>query len=134
MKKNKQKIAVTLLLFLLCVISIGYAILQSSLDITGTTAIQDAKWDIHWNNVQITDGSVTGANVTTPATIDSSKTTVNYNEALYVVEGVPEEVDVTFVGRKMDVYLAKQYPEFAKYQRKLLSCGHRNPRRFKWCS
>ena len=79
MKKNKQKIAVTLLLFLLCVISIGYAILQSSLDITGTTAIQDAKWDIHWNNVQITEGSVTGANVTTPATIDSSKTTVNYN-------------------------------------------------------
>jgi len=35
---------------------------------------------------------------------------VNYNEALYVVEGVPEEVDVTLVGRKMDVYLAKQYP------------------------
>ena len=35
---------------------------------------------------------------------------VNYNEALYVVEGVPDEVDVTLVGRKMDVYLAKQYP------------------------
>ena len=35
---------------------------------------------------------------------------VNYNEALYVVEGVPKEVDVTLVGRKMDVYLAKQYP------------------------
>ena len=38
------------------------------------------------------------------------KVNVNYNEELYVVEGVPEEVDVTFVGRKMDVYLAKQYP------------------------
>lgn len=40
----------------------------------------------------------------------NQKVKVNYNEALYVVEGVPEEVDVTFVGRKMDVYLAKQYP------------------------
>ena len=40
----------------------------------------------------------------------NQKVNVNYNEALYVVEGVPEEVDVTFVGRKMDVYLAKQYP------------------------
>ncbi len=40
----------------------------------------------------------------------NQKVKVNYNEALYVVEGVPEEVDVTLVGRKMDVYLAKQYP------------------------
>lgn len=40
----------------------------------------------------------------------NQKVNVNYNEALYVVEGVPETVDVTLVGRKMDVYLAKQYP------------------------
>ncbi len=40
----------------------------------------------------------------------NQKVTVNYNEALYVVEGVPETVDLTIVGRKWDVYLAKQYP------------------------
>lgn len=40
----------------------------------------------------------------------NQKVNVKMNEALYVVEGVPEEVDVTLVGRKMDVYLAKQYP------------------------
>ncbi len=40
----------------------------------------------------------------------NQKVNVNYNEALYVVEGVPDTVDVTLVGRKMDVYLAKQYP------------------------
>ena len=40
----------------------------------------------------------------------NQKVKVNYNEALYVVEGVPDEVDLTLVGRKMDVYLAKQYP------------------------
>ena len=34
----------------------------------------------------------------------------NYNEELYVVEGIPESVDVTLVGRRWDVYLAKQYP------------------------
>ncbi|MDD6879406.1 MAG: CdaR family protein [bacterium] len=33
-----------------------------------------------------------------------------YNEELYVVEGVPETADVTLIGRKWDVYLAKQYP------------------------
>ncbi len=34
----------------------------------------------------------------------------NYNEELYVVEGIPDTVDVTLVGRRWDVYLAKQYP------------------------
>ena len=40
----------------------------------------------------------------------NQKVTVNYNEALYVVEGVPDTVDLTIVGKKGDVYLAKQYP------------------------
>lgn len=33
-----------------------------------------------------------------------------YNQELYVVEGVPKTADVTLIGRKWDVYLAKQYP------------------------
>lgn len=33
-----------------------------------------------------------------------------YNEELYVVEGVPKTADVTLIGRRWDVYLAKQYP------------------------
>ncbi len=33
-----------------------------------------------------------------------------YNEEAYVIEGLPETVDVTLIGRKWDVYLAKQYP------------------------
>lgn len=33
-----------------------------------------------------------------------------YNEEAFVVEGLPETVDVTLVGRKWDVYLATQYP------------------------
>ncbi|MGN1000844.1 MAG: YbbR-like domain-containing protein [Bacilli bacterium] len=33
-----------------------------------------------------------------------------YNEELYVIEGVPKTADVTLIGRRWDVYLAKQYP------------------------
>lgn len=33
-----------------------------------------------------------------------------YNEEAYVIEGLPETVDVTLIGKKWDVYLAKQYP------------------------
>ena len=33
---------------------------------------------------------------------------VNYNEEAYVVEGIPESVDIILIGRKSDIYLAKQ--------------------------
>jgi len=33
---------------------------------------------------------------------------VNYNEEAYVVEGLPESVDIVLIGRKSDIYLAKQ--------------------------
>ncbi len=33
-----------------------------------------------------------------------------YNEEAYVVEGLPESVDVILIGRKSDIYLAKQQP------------------------
>lgn len=38
------------------------------------------------------------------------KVTAIYNEEEYVIEGLPETVDITLIGRKSDVYLAKQYP------------------------
>ncbi len=38
--------------------------------------------------------------------------TVKYNEEAYVLEGVPETVDITLTGRKGDIYLAKQLGEF----------------------
>ena len=33
-----------------------------------------------------------------------------YNEEAYVIEGLPKTVDITLIGRKSDVYLAKQLP------------------------
>lgn len=40
----------------------------------------------------------------------SQPVTAIYNEESYVVEGLPESVDVILIGRKSDIYLAKQYP------------------------
>ena len=34
----------------------------------------------------------------------------SYNEEAYVIEGLPETVDITLIGRKSDIYLAKQLP------------------------
>lgn len=37
---------------------------------------------------------------------------IKYNEEAYVVEGVPEFVDITITGRKSDIYLSKQLGEY----------------------
>ena len=43
--------------------------------------------------------------------ISGQKVKIIYNEEAYVVEGVPETVDITLIGRKSDLYLAKQLGE-----------------------
>ncbi|MBQ6497601.1 MAG: hypothetical protein IJI58_02670 [Bacilli bacterium] len=81
MKKNKKRNVIIVLIVLLLAISIGYAVLQSTLNIQGTAGIDSVSWDIHWNNVEITPGSVS-TSTANKATIDSSLTTVNYNITL----------------------------------------------------
>ncbi len=79
--KNKRKIVIIVTIVLLLAISIGYAALQSTLNITGTAGINSPTWDIHWANVQITSGSVNTSNAN-KATIDAAGTTVNYTVSL----------------------------------------------------
>ena len=40
--------------------------------------------------------------------IDNIPVTVEYNKEAYVIEGIPDTVDITLIGRKSDIYLAKQ--------------------------
>ena len=40
--------------------------------------------------------------------LKSQPVTVTYNEEAYVVEGLPETVDITLIGSKTDLYIAKQ--------------------------
>lgn len=41
----------------------------------------------------------------------NQKVNVIYNEEAYVLDGVPDSVDITLIGRKSDLYLAKQIPD-----------------------
>ena len=77
MNKTKKRTKIILILLILC-ISIGYAALQSNLTITGTAGISNPTWDIHWANLAVTNGSVTGTNVTTAAHILTGNTEVEY--------------------------------------------------------
>jgi len=40
---------------------------------------------------------------------------VQYNKEAYVVEGLPQSVDITLIGRKNDIYLARQLADFEAY-------------------
>ena len=79
-KKLNNKI----LLFgiLLLTITMGYAAISSTLNITGTSRINNPSWDVHWNNVVVSSGSVTGSQVTTAAHILTGNTEVEYSITL----------------------------------------------------
>ncbi len=53
--------------------------------------------------------SLTLAETTAEVIYGQSVKTI-YNEEAYVIEGLPETVDITLIGRKSDLYLAKQLP------------------------
>ena len=59
-------------------IGLGYASLSTNLNITGTTILKDNRWDIHLENVVVTNGSVSA---TTP-TINTGRDTVTYSVTL----------------------------------------------------
>ena len=64
-------------------IGVGYAVLSASLNITGASSIKDAKWDIHFANVNVTGGSVALSTGDSAATIDTAtKTRVDYTVTL----------------------------------------------------
>ena len=81
--KKKQDRTKMILILIAALITIGYALMQSDLNILGVTNITSASWNVEWTHIDVTEGSVTGSNVTTPATIDpNDSTTVNYNVTL----------------------------------------------------
>ena len=74
MKKKNTKYLV-ILLSVAILIGVGYAALSATLNITGQTTIEKASWDIHFENLEVTSGSVAPHQ---EAVIDVNKTTVNF--------------------------------------------------------
>lgn len=58
----------------------------------------------------IADSKTTSLIETSAEVLYNQPISATYNEEAYVVEGLPKTVDITLIGRKSDVYLAKQLP------------------------
>ena len=72
---NKRKLIYSFILILILAIGIGYAYLTSNLSISGNTQVTTNTWNIHFENIQVKDGSVTA---TTVPTLSSNNTVINY--------------------------------------------------------
>lgn len=56
------------------------------------------------------DAKSTTISQTSAEVLYNQKVNAIYNEELYSIEGIPEAVDITMIGRRSDLYLAKQLP------------------------
>ena len=82
MKRNKKRDYLSILLLLVVGLSIGYALLQTTLTINGTSKIKGNTWDIHFANLSVTEGSVTIGTGDVAAAIQSSTTDITYTVTL----------------------------------------------------
>ena len=77
----KMKKVRTALIILVVLIGLGYAALRSGLNINGITHVQNATWDVHFENYQRTSNSTVTPS-TAPDTTGNNKTTVTYEVTL----------------------------------------------------
>ena len=76
---HKKRIMYFSLFFIILFISVGYAYLNSTLSIMGHTELSANTWNIHFENLSVTDGSVSA---TTPAQISGNTTSISYSVLL----------------------------------------------------
>ena len=78
MRSLKKQNLILILAFLLIMLSIGYALISQDLLINGSSKINNPTWNIHFENVSVKSGSVTGTQVVKAATLDTI-TSVGYS-------------------------------------------------------
>ena len=78
MKRDRRESLIMTTIIMVSLLILGYAYLTATLNVKGDSTILESSWDIHWENVVVTSGSVSGEQVTQAATITNNQTTVSY--------------------------------------------------------
>jgi hypothetical protein len=71
MRRNQKQETTYYILLSILLIGVVYAILQANLQINGTAKIQANTWDIHFDNIQVNENSVSIGTGDSAATIDA---------------------------------------------------------------
>ena len=75
MKYKNRNLYIVFILLIVFGISIGYAVINRNLTITGNSEVKQNTWDIHFDNIQVTPGSVSSS----IPTLDNVNLSVNFN-------------------------------------------------------
>ena len=111
MKKSKKRtIVFVILIIIIAVAVIGYAILQTTLNILGDTSVKGNSWNIHWANIQVSDGSTTSntqeATIINPTQVQFN---IDLNEPGDYYEFIVDAVNEGTIDGMIDVISTNTY-------------------------
>ena len=111
MRTNRKKAIKLFILILILILGIGYAALTTTLKINGTVDVSKATWDVHFENVNITNGSVTANPAPTSNNIDTIEMTytINFTKPGDFFEFTVDVVNDGTIDAMIDVVSNKTY-------------------------
>ena len=113
----KHRNNIIIVFVLLLIISIGFSVLSSNLNIIGNSLVKSNSWDIHFENVQVKEGSV---NAPTPQ-INASGNQVTFNITLNNIDDYYEfYVDVVNDGTIDGMIDLIDYPDLTETEESFL--------------
>ena len=119
MRRKNKSIYIVLIVVLLICVTIGYAVINTTLNINGKSSISKNTWDVYFDNVVVKDDSVEAVKIPTV----TDKTTVDFEVALNLPGDFYEfTVDVVNAGSidAMIESISKE-PELTEAQQKYLN-------------
>lgn len=78
-RRSKRKLNFVIIIIVIISFTIGYAVMNRELTITGNSEVKSNSWDIHFENVVVKEGSVTATKV---PTIDTEKDGIDFSVSL----------------------------------------------------
>ena len=119
MRRKNKSIYIVLIVIALIGITIGYAVINTTLNINGKSSISKNTWDVYFDNVVVKDGSVEAVKIPTV----TDKTTVDFEVALNLPGDFYEfTVDVVNAG-SIDAMIEsiEKTPDLSTEQQKYLN-------------
>ena len=111
MKRNRKQNLKFLIVVLVLLLSIGFAALNATLKIDGTVNVAKSTWDVHFENVSITEGSVTANPAPTTNNTDTTEMayTINFTKPGDYFEFTVDVVNDGTMDAMVDIVSNKAY-------------------------
>lgn len=116
MRFNKREGVLFILIGIIAVMGVGYAYLTTDLNIVGSSLFKGGRWDVYWDNVRVSSGSVTADS---GPTIDVNKTKVTYtvtlNEPGDFFEFTVDAVNGGTIDAMIDIFVTNVNGEYGTF-------------------